>query len=70
MVVVSGPRALYSHRTFAVAAGAVADEIAPKIIPIANDCVPSPVRIIHSVPVSRETSTNAPIPWESRIVKN
>jgi hypothetical protein len=35
-IVVSGPRALYSHRTFTVEAGSVAAQIAPKTKPSAN----------------------------------
>ena len=69
-VLVKGPLVLYSLRTSVVAAGAVAEPIAPKSNPSAHETVQSPRRNPPRTPIRQETTKNAPTPSNSNIFRN
>ncbi len=56
IVVVSGPRVLYSFRTSVVAAGAVAEQMAPRTRPKETAILMSPMNAC-AIPVTRRPTT-------------
>ncbi|MFH1380951.1 MAG: hypothetical protein ABIH57_02120, partial [Candidatus Omnitrophota bacterium] len=68
IVVVSGPRDLYSLRTEIVEAGSVAEEIAPRRSARAHTIGAGPKIILPTRPVNSVTSINGVMPSHSNIL--
>jgi len=70
IVLVRIPLVLYSQRTSTVAAGAVAEEIAPRTSPSASEAYQSPVKNAPTRNVNTATIKKAKSPSARRIVIN